>query len=139
VCSYAIFKLERGLHPWIAFFILPLFAFANAGIGIMNLSLNDFTSPVTLGVLLGLCVGKPIGIWMSTFISVKSRVAALPKDVNFFGIYSIAQLAGVGFTMSLFIGALAFHQSALLLQAKLGVIVASMLSGIIGAFALFFV
>lgn len=126
--------LEHKLHPWVAFGILPLFAFANAGVSFMGMSMNDFLHPVPLGIALGLFLGKQLGIWGATFAGIKLGLARMPRGASGFSIYGVALIAGVGFTMSLFIGTLAFNQVGGHYPAmvRMGVIVGSLLSGLLG-------
>jgi NhaA family Na+:H+ antiporter len=132
--SGALSRLEHLLHPWVTFFIVPLFALANAGvtlgggIGIRHL----LTEPITKGVAAGLLLGKPIGIGLASWLSVKSGVAALPAQVTFRHIHGAAWLGGIGFTMSLFIASLAFPDQDLLTAAKIGLLTGSLLAGLIG-------
>ena len=123
--------LEHKLHPWVAYGILPLFAFANAGVSFYGVTLKDFFSPISLGIALGLFVGKQLGIWATTIVAVTCRVGSMPKGMTPLNLYGISLIAGIGFTMSLFIGGLAFggQFSALV---RLGVIVGSFLSGTLG-------
>lgn len=125
-------KLEHGLHPWVAFMILPLFAFANAGVDLRSLGLDDLLAPLPLGIAAGLFFGKQIGVFLFTYAVVKTGLAKLPDKVSFAQVYGLACLTGVGFTMSLFIGGLAFDSSALLDQVRLGVLVGSIASGVLG-------
>ena len=125
-------SLEHGLHKWVAYAILPLFAFANAGVSLKGLSLEIIMHPVTLGIALGLFFGKQIGVMLLTFIGVITKFCELPKDVNWKQYYGMALITGVGFTMSLFIGTLAFTDSELQTQVRLGVIIGSLCSGILG-------
>ena len=124
-------RIEHALHPWVSFLIVPLFAFANAGI---ELSANLFTSlsPVTTGIVLGLVLGKFIGISGFSFLLVKAKVAELPAGFTWHHIIGVSIVAGMGFTMSLFISSLAFGENGMLVHAKLGVIVASVLAAAIG-------
>ena len=133
-------NLEHKLHPWVAFGVLPIFAFANAGVSFAGITLDELLSPVTLGIALGLFVGKQVGIWLVSWLSIKFRLARLPRGGNWRGIYGISLVAGVGFTMSLFIGSLAFghanaHYPAMV---RLGVIIGSLLSGLLGYLVLRF-
>ncbi len=125
-------SLEHSLHPWIAFAILPLFAFANAGVSLQGLSLEMLTQPITLGIIAGLFVGKQIGVMFFSAIAVGLRICKLPDGVSWLHFYGMALITGVGFTMSLFVGTLAFidveHQTAV----RLGVIVGSLASGLAG-------
>lgn len=121
------------LHPWVSFAILPLFAFVSAGVSLAGIDRAALLAPLPLGVALGLFVGKQIGIFGSTWLLVKTRLVALPEGTSWPQIYAVALLAGIGFTMSLFIGFLAFDTAAMHHQVKLGVIVGSALSAILGA------
>lgn len=126
--------LEHSLHPWVAFGILPIFAFANAGVSFGGLTFSDLTGPVPLGIMLGLFVGKQVGVFVATWLTVKLGLARLPEDVGWLHIYGVALLCGIGFTMSLFIGTLAFEHGEFDYGAhvRLGVIEGSLLSGILG-------
>ncbi|KCZ53360.1 hypothetical protein HY29_03825 [Hyphomonas beringensis] len=125
-------KLEHGLHPWVAYMILPVFAFANAGVDLRGISLDALTGPVPLGIALGLFLGKQLGVFGLTFAAVKSGIARLPSGVSWLQVYGVACLTGVGFTMSLFIGGLAFSSAAELDQVRLGVLMGSIASGLLG-------
>lgn len=125
-------RLERTLHPWAAFGIVPLFALANAGVSLGSESLRALTHPVGLGVLLGLVVGKPLGITVFAWLVVTCRLAALPTGVTWWHIYGVGWVAGIGFTVSLFIDTLAFSDPELVALAKVGILVAAILSGGIG-------
>lgn len=125
-------RAEHGLHIWVAFLILPLFAFANAGVSLAGLSFADLLAPVPLGIALGLFVGKQLGVFLLCFIGVKLKLAKLPEGANWAQVYGVACLTGVGFTMSLFIGTLAFDDSELLNGVRLGVLMGSIASGILG-------
>lgn len=127
-----LYRMEHGLHPWVAFMILPIFAFANAGVSLLGLSLSDFMHPLTLGVAAALFFGKQIGVVAATWIGVKSGLAKLPQDVTWQHVYGVACLTGIGFTMSLFIGSLAFGASETMNAVRLGVISGSVASGLIG-------
>lgn len=129
-------KLEHGLHPWIAFGVLPIFAFANAGVSLTGLSLEDLAAPITLGVAAGLFIGKQIGVFGATFLAVKAGIARRPEGTNWAHIYGVACLTGIGFTMSLFIGMLAFDARDSLDQVRIGVLAGSILSAITGVVAL---
>ena len=121
---------EERLHPWVTFGVMPLFAFTNAGVSVSG---GDVTHPVSLGTILGLVLGKQIGITLFAWLAVQFGFAALPKSVGWIHIYAIGCLAGIGFTMSLFIASLAFGASALNDIAKVGILIASALSAIAGA------
>ena len=125
-------QLEHGLHPWVVFFIMPIFATANAGVILEGDILNAFTSTVTLGVIAGLIVGKQIGITTFTWLATRTGLATKPDDVSWRQIYGAGWLAGIGFTMSLFVTALAFDDPVLVTQAKIGILAASLIAGIIG-------
>jgi len=125
-------RVEHALHPWVAFLILPVFAFANAGVSLSGLSFRDLAEPLTLGVAAGLFLGKQAGVFLATWIGVRSGIARLPDGVNWRHIYGVACLTGVGFTMSLFIGSLAFDTDGAMDAVRLGVIVGSLLSGFLG-------
>lgn len=125
-------RLEHMLHPWVTFCIMPLFALANAGIALKGVDLSSlYRHPVSLGVLLGLVIGKPFGITLLAWIAHRLKLVALPQDTSWLGFWGIACLGGIGFTMSLFIGDLAFKQPTLDI-AKLAIFAASCLSGILG-------
>lgn len=128
-------RLEHGLHVWVAFLILPIFALANAGIPIEISTLGETLShPITLGIILGLVVGKLIGVSLASFLIVRSGISRLPEGVSFQHIGGLALLAGIGFTMSIFIGELAYTGlENYLLYAKTGIIIASLLAGGLGA------
>lgn len=124
------------LHPWVNFFILPVFAFTAAGINLQGMSLQTILQPLALGVALGLFLGKQIGIFGTTWLLVKSGVAKLPEGVNWRHIHGVSIVAGIGFTMSLFIGILAFDNALMQDQIKLGVITGSLFAIIFGWLAL---
>ena len=125
-------KLEHDLHPWVAYLVLPLFAFANAGVSFAGLSLSSLFSDITLGIALGLFVGKQVGVLAFSALAVSVKLARLPEGVTWAQIYGAACLTGVGFTMSLFIGTLAFDTAEVLNEVRLGVLTGSILSGIVG-------
>ena len=129
-------SLEHGLAPYVFFVIVPIFAFANAGVVLVGLSFSDLLAPLPLGIALGLVLGKQIGIFGVTFAMVKLGLARLPHGANFLHIYGVACLAGIGFTMSLFIGTLSFEGADDLNAVRLGVMSGSLVSGILGAGAL---
>jgi len=124
--------LEHALHPWVSFLILPVFAFANAGVPFDGMGFNSLFAPTTLGIILGLVVGKQIGIFSMLWIAVKTGLSPMPGGTNWTCLYAVSVLCGIGFTMSLFIGGLAFadleHQASI----RLGVLVASVISAVIG-------
>ena len=127
-------SLEHDLHPPVAYGILPLFAFANAGISLEGVRLESLLSPVPLGIAAGLFFGKQIGVFAGAWLAVKARVARLPEGVTWRQLYAVAVLCGIGFTMSLFIGSLAFEHSGQQHAAsvRLGILIGSLLSAIVG-------
>ncbi len=126
-------RLEHGLHNWVSFGVLPIFAFANAGVSFSGISLESFVEPVKLGVSLGLFLGKQIGIFGSILLAVYLGIARLPHGANWMQVYGIAALCGIGFTMSLFIGGLAWEHSGFAAPVRLGVITGSLASALVGA------
>lgn len=126
--------LEHDLHPIVAFFVLPVFAFANSGISLAGVSVNQVFHSVPLGIAAGLFFGKQIGIFGFCWLAVKLKLAPLPKQMNLKILYGTAVLCGVGFTMSLFIGSLAFGKTAvtLLFDERIGIICGSIASGLVG-------
>ena len=131
-------RLEHSLHPWVAFVIMPIFALANAGIPLGADFIDSLATPVTLGVLVGLVVGKQIGVTLFTWLAVRSGLAVLPASMNWKSVYGLAWLAGIGFTMSMFIGRLAFDSADTLVEAKTGILAASLVAGVVGYFLLKF-
>ena len=127
-----LYKVEHALHPWVAYMILPIFAFANAGVSLNGLSVSDLTQPLTFGIAAGLFLGKQIGVVAATWIAVKSGIAKLPEGINWLHLYGVACLTGIGFTMTLFVGSLAFGADDAMNAVRLGVIFGSVLSGILG-------
>lgn len=133
-------NLEHTLHPWVTWLVLPIFAFANSGINLSGIAFNDLLSPLPLGIALGLILGKPLGIYSFCWFAVKKGWAKLPKDVNFSHIFGVSIICGIGFTMSIFIGLLAFEDASkeLVNYAKLGILVGSIISGVVGYICLRF-
>ncbi len=132
-----LLKLEHSLSPYVAFGIMPLFAFANAGVSMSDLSINTLLNPVPLGIVCGLFFGKQLGVFLFAFISVKLKYAEMPSNTNWIGVYGVAILTGIGFTMSLFVGNLAFVENMQYIDGvKIGVLVGSFLSALIGYFGL---
>lgn len=131
--------LEKKLHPWVAFFVLPLFALSSAGLNIKNLTFSDLFHPISLGIWVGLFIGKPLGIFTVCWLAIKFRISTLSKDISWQQLLGIAIICGFGFTMSLFLGDLAFPngQTINLAHVKLGVLVGSILSGIFGSLVLY--
>ena len=126
-------KLEHGISPYVAFLIMPLFAFANAGVNLDGLSLSSLLSPVPLGILMGLFFGKQIGVLLFSYISVRFKFAEMPNNSNWISIYGVSVLTGIGFTMSLFVGNLAFIENTQYIDGvKIGVLSGSLLSTIFG-------
>jgi NhaA family Na+:H+ antiporter len=125
-------SLEHGLSPYVLYMIVPIFAFANAGVVLTGLSLSDLFAPLPLGIALGLIVGKQVGVFGMTWAMVKLGLARLPHGANWMHIYGIACLAGIGFTMSLFIGSLSFADPAQMNAVRLGVLSGSVVSAILG-------
>jgi NhaA family Na+:H+ antiporter len=129
-------RIEHSLHPWISFLVMPLFAFANAGVRILGNGVAAVTHSVSLGVALGLFIGKPLGIMLFAWASVKTGVATPPAELSWGKIFGAAWLSGIGFTMSLFIASLAFGDGGLLDMAKIGTMAASLAAGICGSMVL---
>ncbi len=125
-------RFEHGLHPWVSFFIMPVFALANAGVTIGSGLTSALIHPVSIGIILGLFLGKQIGIFGFSYLAVKLKLASEPEGVSWKKIYAAAILAGIGFTMSLFIANLAFTSPELLDTAKVGILSGSLISGIVG-------
>lgn len=126
--------LEHKLHGWCVYFILPIFAFANAGISLAGISLASLASPVPLGVMLGLCVGKPVGITLVSYLALKFKLAKLPEGTHFGQIMAVSVLCGIGFTMSMFIASLAFSADAQHFDtlSRLGILCGSTLAAVLG-------
>lgn len=106
-------EMEHSLHYWVIFLILPLFAFVNAGVDLRNISINQLATSVPLGIMLGLFLGKQIGVFGFSYIAIKLKLATLPEGANFKQLYGVAILTGIGFTMSLFVDSLAFTDDSL--------------------------
>jgi len=131
-------ELEHDLHHVVAFGILPIFAFANSGISLAGADIDFILHPVSLGIAAGLFFGKQLGIFALCWLGVKSGLAQLPTGVDWSRLYGLGLLCGVGFTMSLFIGSLAFEETGvnLLFDERLGIVIGSLLSGTLGYFIL---
>ncbi len=130
-------EIEHNLHFWVAFFILPLFAFVNAGVNITGISLDQMFGAVPLGIMFGLFIGKQVGVFGFSFIAIKLKLAVLPENSNWRQLYGVAALTGIGFTMSLLIVSLAFENSSVFQYTdKLAILIASFLSGVVGYLAL---
>ena len=125
-------ELEHALHPWVVFAIMPIFALANAGVPLGGDIVGALASPVTLGIVLGLVIGKQLGITLFAWLAVRSGLSELPEGIGWRHVYGVGWLAGIGFTMSLFITDLAFSDDSLIENAKLGILVASLVAGMIG-------
>ncbi|CAI8042160.1 Na(+)/H(+) antiporter NhaA [Geodia barretti] len=125
-------RLEHVLHPWVAFAIMPVFALSNAGVSLGEGAAGALASPVTVGIIVGLVIGKPIGIILFAWIAVKTGIASLPRDISWVQIAGAALLGGVGFTMAIFVTGLAFTDEALVLQSKLAILIASLAAGALG-------
>ncbi|MDA7444462.1 Na+/H+ antiporter NhaA [Candidatus Pelagibacter ubique] len=134
-----LIKLEHAISPYVAFIIMPIFAFANAGVSLEGLSLTSLLEPVPLGILLGLFVGKQVGVMVVSFIAVKFGVAQMPDKSSWLSLYGVSILTGVGFTMSLFVGNLAFAENIQYIDGvKIGVLAGSLLSTVFGYFILLY-
>lgn len=126
--------LEHEMHPWVAFLILPLFAFANAGVSLQGVSISGLTSLLPLGIAAGLLIGKPLGIFAFSWLAVKLGIARLPEGIGFKQVFAVSVLCGIGFTMSIFIASLAFADAnaALLTYSKLGILLGSTTAALVG-------
>ena len=134
-----LIKLEHAISPYVAFMIMPIFAFANAGVSLQGLSLSSLLQPVPLGILLGLFVGKQVGVMIFSFVAVKTQVAQMPDNSSWLSLYGVSVLTGIGFTMSLFVGNLAFTENIQYIDGvKIGVLAGSLLSTLFGYFILLF-
>jgi len=132
--SSPLLALEHALHPWVAYAILPLFAFANAGVSLTGMTLDSFTHPVPMGITVGLLLGKTVGVFGLTWVAVKLRLAALPAGAGWGQILGVAILCGIGFTMSLFVGSLAFApgSSEYAGMDRMGILTGSFFAAVIG-------
>ncbi len=130
--------LEHSLHPWVAFVILPLFAFANAGVSLAGISVDALLNPIPLGIAAGLFLGKQLGIFGFSWLAIKLGVAKLPEGATWQQFYAVTVLCGIGFTMSLFIGSLAFETQSVdyLVDVKLGVLIGSLCSALLASILL---
>ncbi len=129
---------EHGLHPWVALLVMPLFAFANAGVPLEGLSIELLLAPLSLAIMLGLFIGKQIGVFGFAYAAIKFGLAERPREASMMQLYGVSLLAGIGFTMSLFIGALAYVDPEHQTLVRIGVISGSILSGVVGALILAF-
>jgi Na+:H+ antiporter, NhaA family len=126
-------RLENSILPWVVFVVVPLFALANGGLTLIGMDVtNSITSRLSVGIILGLLVGKPLGICIFSYLSVKAGIASLPSDVTWPQLAGVGMLAGIGFTMSLFIMGLSFGEEVFIVQAKLGILCGSLLSAVLG-------
>lgn len=124
--------LEHNLHPWVAFLVLPLFGFANAGVPFAGMGVDALIDPVTLGIALGLLLGKQIGIFGMIFLAVKTGLSPKPHNANWTQLYGVSVICGIGFTMSLFIGGLAYHDVHMQAVVRLGVLMGSIAAAALG-------
>jgi len=124
---------EHGLHGWVAYFVMPVFAFANAGVSFENFTLAQAFEPLSLAIILGLFVGKQVGVFGVAYGAIRLGLAERPEGTSLTQLYGVACLAGIGFTMSLFIGALAYSDPEHQALVRIGVIGGSLLSGLFGA------
>jgi NhaA family Na+:H+ antiporter len=131
-------RLEHALSPWVAFGVMPLFAFANAGVSLWGLSFTDLFAGIPLGIAAGLFIGKQIGIFGATWVVVKLGIARMPDGVTWLQIYGVSIIAGIGFTMSLFIGTLAYADPAHASGVRIGVLAGSFASAVLGILVLRF-
>lgn len=129
-------RVIKKIHPWVVYFVIPVFAFANAGVNLNNINVEFLLNKISLGIFLGLVVGKPIGIlgfsWLGEFLQFAKR----PNNLSWVHILAVSFLCGIGFTMSLFLGTLAFDNNHLHVFVKLGVFLGSIIAGIIGSILL---
>jgi NhaA family Na+:H+ antiporter len=125
-------EMIHKLHPWVAYGIMPIFAFANAGVPLGDIAAEQMMSPMPLGIILGLFAGKQLGIFTFSWCAIKLQLATKPQGASWLGFYSVCIIAGVGFTMSLFIGGLAFADPALVQEMRLAVLIGSLLSALAG-------
>ena len=130
-----LIKIEHAISPYVAFGIMPLFAFANAGVSLDGLSFSSLLDKVPLGIVLGLFIGKQLGVFVFSYISIKLKIAQMPNNSNWFNFYGVGVLTGIGFTMSLFVGNLAFVENMQYMDGvKIGVLTGSLLSTLFGYF-----
>jgi NhaA family Na+:H+ antiporter len=130
-------EMEHDLHKWVAFFILPLFAFVNAGVDLQGISLEEMGGPVPLGIMAGLFIGKQVGVFGFSWLAIKMGIASLPKESNWTLLYGVSVLTGIGFTMSLFVDTLAYNDTQIYHYAdKLAILLGSLFSGLLGYFVL---
>jgi len=126
-------EMEHDLHKWVAFFILPLFAFVNAGVDLKSISIDEMFGPVPMGIMLGLFIGKQVGVFGFSWLAIKMGIASLPKESNWTMLYGVSALTGIGFTMSLFVDTLAYNDTQIYHYAdKLAILLGSLFSGLLG-------
>lgn len=132
--SSPVKEIEHGLHPWVTFFVLPIFAFANSGIDVRSLTTDQVLHSAPVGIAAGLFIGKQLGIFTLCWLFIKLKWAQLPTNVTWLGLYGTSVLCGIGFTMSLFISSLAFEQTSteVIFDERLGILVGSLASGLLG-------
>jgi Na+:H+ antiporter, NhaA family len=134
-----LIKIEHAISPYVAFMIMPIFAFANAGVSLVGLSFSSLLQPVPLGILLGLFVGKQVGVMIFSLVAVKTGAAQMPDNSSWLSLYGVSVLTGIGFTMSLFVGNLAFVENIQYIDGvKIGVLAGSLLSTLVGYCILLF-
>jgi NhaA family Na+:H+ antiporter len=131
-------NMEHDLHSIVVFFVLPIFAFCNSGISFEGMDRQALLHDIPLGIALGLFFGKQLGVFTFCWLGIKLRIAQLPNGISFASLYGVASLCGIGFTMSLFIGSLAFEETGanLIIDERLGIILGSLASGVLGYFIL---
>ena len=127
-------RMERDLHSLVAFFVLPVFAFANAGVNFTGVGAEQLFHGVPFGIALGLLIGKQVGVFGFCWLAIKLRLTQLPSDMSWMSLYGTAALCGIGFTMSLFIGSLSFEDTSVnqIFDERLGILIGSFASGVIG-------
>jgi len=125
-------RLEHSVHPWVTYLIIPVFALANAGVALSEISTDNLFNQISIGIFLGLFIGKQSGIFLFSYFAIKLKLASMLENVNYTKLYGAGILCGIGFTMSLFIANLAFETNELLDIAKIGILSASLISGIVG-------
>ena len=125
--------MEHSISPYVAFGIMPIFAFANAGVSLEGINMSSIMNSVPLGILLGLFIGKQVGVFIFSYVSIKMKLAEMPNNSNWVTFYGVGILTGIGFTMSLFVGNLAFVEAPQYLSdVKIGVLLGSLLSTVFG-------
>jgi NhaA family Na+:H+ antiporter len=133
-----LITLEHMLHPWVAFCVLPIFAFANAGVSFSGMGLSDVMNPVSLGIVAGLVVGKQFGIFSALWLLTVTGFVRKPVGVNYVQLYAVSVLCGIGFTMSLFVGSLSYDDATYQVYVRIGVFIASVFSAVFGYLLLYF-